>query len=265
MTLDERLSGAPCSAGVAYLSDPAPFADREERYRQVRKREGRLYDDAAVRALPEIDSAHPLAREWAARRDSFARLKTYLTWNARAPTILDLGCGNGWMSGRLAEIPGSRVYGLDLNQYELTQAARVFADCPRVTFAYADVLTVSLPEACVDVVILASAIQYFPNLNVLVRSLAPLLAERGEIHIMDSPLYRPDEVPGAQARTRAYYAALGFPEMAMKYHPHTFAALEEFRPRVMYDPRGIVSRLMRRFVPTSPFPWIILSYRDVRR
>jgi ubiquinone/menaquinone biosynthesis C-methylase UbiE len=258
MTLDERLAAAPQLNGVRYLSDPAPHAEGEARYLRAREKEGRLYADATTRLLPNIDAAHPLAREWAVRRASALRLTHHLSGRP-AGTLIDLGCGNGWLSNQLARLPGCAVYGVDVNRRELEQGARVFAATPRLRFVYADVLAGALPERCADIVIVASAVQYFPNLAKLLRGLLGLLNDGGEIHILDSPLYSTNEVGAAQARTQAYYARLGFPEMAPDYHHHTMDALAPFNPVWLYNPRDWGARLRRWLGETaSPFPWVMV-------
>jgi SAM-dependent methyltransferase len=298
---------APRRDGVFFLSEPSLFEEKERRYGEVRAREGRVYSDDVVRRLPRVAPGHPLAAEWAARADSLSRLLRYVSRRSHAQTtkhpernggrtlsgaersrrahaaplkgvrlrelsILDLGCGNGWLANHLALLAGVRVCGLDLNQRELTQAARVFVgadvgavvgadyirdDDTRLKFLYADIFTVDLPVHIFDLVVLASVVQYFPDLPALLRRLLPLLAPGGELHILDSPLYDPLEIRAAQERTRAYYAALGFPEMAADYHHHALSVLAPFRPTILYNPRALWNRAARKFgAARSPFPWI---------
>ena len=243
--------------GVYYLSDPSPFAEKELRYWRMRAREVRLYSDEVARRLPHVPPDHPLAAEWAARTDSLSRLMSYVARRQRAVTILDLGCGNGWLANRLASLPSVSVYGMDLNRRELAQGARVFVDNLRLKFLYADVFHADLPGSSFDLVILASAIQYFPDPVALVRRLSGWLVPGGEVHILDSPLYAPAEVAAARERTRAYYASKGLSEMAAEYHHHALPVLAPFQPVVLYNPRAWWNRAagwmgMRR----SPFPWI---------
>ncbi len=228
-------------------------------YRQVREKEGRLYSDNVVARLPVLPRTHPLRAEWQARADSAARLRAYLAKLPKPLTILELGCGNGWLANRLACLDGCRVWGIDLNRRELSQAARVFAGNRRLAFACADVFAGPFPERAIDCVVIASAAQYFPDLAALIRRLIALLTERGEIHISDSPFYAPEEVAEARARSQAYYTGLGFPQMAAHYHHHTLAALSEFQPVMLYDPHSLLARLRRRLrLAASPFPWIRL-------
>lgn len=260
---DQLLAGASRNAGVYYLSDPAAYAEQETRYWRVRAREFRLYSDEIVSQLPVVPADHPLRAEWAARADSLSRLADHVARFWRDLTVLDLGCGNGWMAHQLAAISVRiKVYGLDLNRRELAQAARVFIDRPRLRFVYGDVWTAALPARSCDLIILASVIQYFPDLPRLVRRLLELTAPGGEIHILDSPLYSERAVPAARERTHAYYRSKGLAFMSEAYHHHTWAALAPFQPEVLYDPRSPLNRLASWWwaeQARSPFPWLRIT------
>ena len=119
------------------LGDPKKSEQKERQYIAVREREGRIYTDEQLLSLPDIDKAHPHYNEWAYRRQSFERLASYLDKNfkGRRLNILDLGCGNGWMSHRLHE-QGHRVTGLDVNMTELEQAERVFGSSASMQWVY---------------------------------------------------------------------------------------------------------------------------------
>lgn len=263
--LDALLNGVERRDNVYYLSDPARYEEKESRYFRVRARESRLYPDEVVRVLPEIDREHALAKEWAARADSLSRLANYVARMQRGLDLLDLGCGNGWMTHQLAALANVRAYGLDLNRRELTQAARVFLGQPRLRFIYADVFTAPVPPRSFHLIVLASVIQYFADLPALIRRLQMLCAPGGEIHVLDSPLYAPHEVAAARQRTRDYYAQHRLPGVADEYHHHTHRALAEFHPDVLYDPRTPLNRLAQWWwgeQPRSPFLWLRIPAHD---
>lgn len=229
-----------------------------ELYLRVRKKEGRLFPDEIVRQLPNVPQRHPLSDEWRARRDSCQRLLRYLGRLQRPLRVVEIGCGNGWLSHRLSALPGSDIWGLDLWSDELKQAGRLFTG-GNLAFLAADIFRPPFSQATFDVVVVASAIQYFPDLPRLVRGLCLLLNADGELHILDSPLYEEPQLPGARERTQAYYAALGFPEMAGHYFHHTFEELQEFSPRWLYRRASVAGRLRRALGrQDSPFPWLCI-------
>ncbi|RLE23748.1 MAG: hypothetical protein DRJ65_11195, partial [Acidobacteria bacterium] len=81
------------------------------------------------------------------------------------------------------------------------------------------------------------------------------------ILIADTPLYRREEIPAAAERTRDYYTKLGFPQMTEHYHHHALDDLVSFSPKIIYDPRALLSRIGRSVFrrPLSPFPILRIS------
>jgi ubiquinone/menaquinone biosynthesis C-methylase UbiE len=230
-----------------------------ELYLRVREKEGRLYSDEIVARLPFIPDGHPLATEWHARSTSAWRLIRYLTARQKSLFILDLGCGNGWLSNLLAEAR-HHVIGLDQNRYELKQAARVFSSNPNVSFLEADIFSAPFIAESFDAIILASVLQYFPNAPDLISVLSKYLKPQGEIHILETPLYSDHELDAAVLRSHQYYASLGFPEMSDCYFHHRASALNVFHPKKLYHPRALTLRLKRWLGQSdSPFPWIMVK------
>jgi len=225
-------------------------------YLRVREKEGRLYSDDIVRQFPEVPINHPLRAEWQARSASCRRLTMYLARLHKQIAVLDLGCGNGWLANSIAATTDSSVVGLDLNRYELQQARRVFAQRTSLSWIVTDIFSAPFRGAAFDVVVIASAIQYFADLPETVRNLIPFLKAQGEIHILDSPLYSIDALPAAQERSRQYYSRLGFPEMAAHYHHHSAAGLAEYNPAWLYVPRR--PHAHGTAINDSPFPWVRL-------
>jgi cyclopropane fatty-acyl-phospholipid synthase-like methyltransferase len=221
-------------------------------YLAVREKEGRLYTDELVRRLPEIPPDHRMRAEWHARARSSQRLTAYLSRLEKGTAILELGCGNGWLSHGIAKATSAEIVGMDRDSPELRQARRVFASQENLGWVVADIFSSPFSHGAFDVIVIASAIQYFADLARLVETLSPLLTARGEIHILDSPLYSIDALPAARQRSRQYYESLGFPEMAADYHHHSVEVLRAYRPTWLYSPPSPP--------PTndSPFPWLSL-------
>jgi SAM-dependent methyltransferase len=238
------------------------MTDVNDAYLRVRQKEGRLYSDEVVARLPAINKTHPLYREWQARADSAQRLVKYLRLNNKHRTtpitIMELGCGNGWLTNYLAQNLESYVWGIDRNQLELAQAARAFGSNSRLAFAHADIFNAPFANNHFDIIVLASVIQYFPDLPALISRLLSLLSTQGELHIIDSPLYQTEAVSSAQARSQSYYASLGASEMASSYYHHTWTQLNSLcNLEVLYDPNTPLLQILRRLGPQySPFPWV---------
>lgn len=227
-------------------------------YLRLRQKEGRLYSDEVVARLPDFSRGHPLADEWRARSASASRLIRYLTHRPKPLRILDLGCGNGWLSNLLAQ-NGHVITGADLNRLELRQAARVFSTNPNLSLVEVDTKFLPFKPQTFDLILLASVIQYFEDLAAMLRSLTPFLKPRGEIHLVDSPLYADDELEGAARRSRDYFSSLGFPEMAEHYFHHRFSALDEFNFKILYQPCTTWLRAKHLLGQVdSPFPWVVL-------
>ncbi|MFN0034708.1 MAG: class I SAM-dependent methyltransferase [Saprospiraceae bacterium] len=251
------------NAHVRYLSSPALFQEKENRYLEVRRREGRVLPDEVVKNLPNLPASNPYAREWKWRERSLKRLQNQLPESlipkksgsgSSALKVLDLGCGNGWMANRLAENPDWDVWAVDLNQEELEQGARLFGR-ENLQFAYADVLQGVLPENYFDIIALAASVQYFPDLGELLAALRNLLNAKGEIHLLDSPFYKNEpERAAARRRTLEYYTKLGVPEMADFYHHHLWPEAENLGAENLNG--GLKARFLQKAKWLAPFPWL---------
>ena len=230
-----------------------------ELYLRLREKEGRLYSDDIVASLPRIPAGHPFAAEWRVRAKSASRLTRYLTARPGPLSILELGCGNGWLSNLLSKA-GHVVLGMDQNRHELKQAARVFCGSSHPSFCEADIFSAPINPARFDVIILASVLQYFEDVSGLISVLSNYLRPAGEIHILDTPLYLDNELDAAIFRSEQYYSSLGFPEMKNHYFHHRASELYTLNPKILYQPRSLTLRLKRLMSQDdSPFPWLVIK------
>jgi len=259
--VDEWLSGLPVVGGVHRQQLPDRSVGAARLYLEVRAREGRIYPDEVLRALPRTPPGHPLAAEWRWRARSVRRLADRLRSVHRPMTVLDVGCGNGWMSARLAELPGATVVGMDIVAPELEQAARVLGGAGGPRFVLGDFLGAPAPEAF-DIVVFAASVHYFPGLREALAHAMSLLRPGGEVHVLDSPFYDDESsVEAARERSMAYYASLGVPAYAANYHHHLLRELEQFRPVRLYDPGSIGRKALGAVHghEDSPFPWFVIA------
>jgi SAM-dependent methyltransferase len=242
--LDRFLTRFPRVDGYWILDDPGPRAQWEARQWHRRAAESRLYTDSAAQRLPEIAPGHVLEREWNERADMVGRLSTYLSRLWRSLVILEVGCGMGWLSNRLVSIRSNyRVYGLDQDRRELKLACRVFIHQTRLRFLCGDAQTAPLPQGCVDIVVMAGALQSMTDPDRVVAHSLDWLAPSGELHILDTPLARPDRpAPGGAAVP--------------------WEALAPYRPEVLFDPHSWANRLAAWWRPEAarmPHPWIKIA------
>ena len=225
----------------------------EKKYIVIRSLENRLCTDEELIKLPEIPAEHPHYREWQIRKRSAYRLLRYLNGRKKAQEILEVGCGNGWLTHHFAEIPGSKVTGVDINFTELQQAARVFSNDPNLRFIHGDIRSGILQDRQFDSIVFAATIEYFPSLKKIVHFTLSNLKPGGEIHIIDSPFYRPDQIERAKRQSQAYFASFGYPEMADYYYNHSIEDLRSFHHNQLHNPHSVRSRFLR---VNNPYPWI---------
>lgn len=232
----------------------------ERYYLSLREKEGRLYSDDEVRLLPNYSGKKDLTSEWKIRKHSAMRLISHLENKGRNKLLLEVGCGNGWLTNLVSASLVAQVVGLDLNKTELIQGSKVFRQNQSIAFIYGNIFSLGFPGELFDAIILASTIQYFGDLNQLISHLFNFIKPNGEIHILDSPIYETEkEQEQAKIRTRNYFERIGQDPTNFVYHHHGWASLRGFKLRFLLDPRTLSSRLSRKFTSgVSPFPHIVI-------
>jgi ubiquinone/menaquinone biosynthesis C-methylase UbiE len=230
----------------------------EKHYHNVRLSEQRIYSNQQIAKLPDIEADHAHAGEWIIRKRSSEQLIQLLKKKKTKLNILEVGCGNGWLSAKLSEIENATVTGTDVNRIELMQAVTTFEKKNNLHFIYGDIRTAELRSHSYDIIVFAASIQYFPSLSEIITKALSLLNQDGEIHIIDTPLYDKNEIDNAALRTKNYYISLGFEEMSSYYFHHSFANLSQFNYKIIYDPKNIFSKLKKI---KQPFYHIIIKQK----
>jgi SAM-dependent methyltransferase len=248
------------SERTAVQTDDSPInnltviMDFVKSYVASRETESRIYADDVVEQLPSVDPSHIHYAEWMVRKRSAGRLIRYLQGKARTLSILEVGCGNGWLSGRLAEIKDVQVTGIDINSTELTQAKNIFKN-RNIQFKTGDIRQMAF-EKKMDMIIFAASIQYFQSFEQVIGIALSLLKKDGEIHILDSHFYKAGDAGEAKKRTDGYYRSIGHAEMSAFYFHHTIQSLNRFNYRLLFNPSGLKNKLTGK---KDPFPWICIS------
>jgi SAM-dependent methyltransferase len=173
----------------------------ERSYIRLRQKEKWLYSDEEVSTLPAVTRDDPHYMEWVLRQESCKRLVNYLRSKPGKIQILEIGCGNGWLSNQMAAVYGTHVTGLDVNLTELEQAARVFNRFSNLQFVQGNIFSETLADKRFDLIVFAASIQYFSSLPAIIGTTQKLLNEGGEIHILDSHLYKASGLPQARQRS----------------------------------------------------------------
>ena len=245
-----------CEEGLFYQIDFPRNNPFEESYLSLREKEGRLYGDPVVRLLPEFYGSAQLATELKIRKQSARRLMRHLQ-QKNPGKILEIGCGNGWLIHYLQRHVSAEYLGVDINEPELKQAIRMSTN-NTCSFLYGDIFSDSMNVLRADAIIVASAAQYFPDLKLFIQHLLMLLVPGGEIHIIDTAFYNNEEAEGARKRSENYFSEMLINRDKMNYYHHCIDALESFHYEVAYQPHNLFSKLKRKIISDSPFPWIII-------
>lgn len=236
------------------------FSDLEKAYISLRDQEGRLYSDVLLKSLPNYSSNDFLAKEWAIRKESMRKLINYLKEDVNPQDVMELGCGNGWLSHALASIKTLNVTGVDINREELAQAARVFQK-DNLSFEYGDVFSKSFAGRKYHKIIIAAAIQYFSDFSSLIDCLMKILHPGGEIHIIDSPFYNELESIAAKTRSSVYYKQMNAEAMIPYYHHHQWNVLDAYKHRIVKT--SLMKKIANKAKGTSnPFVWVIIEKQD---
>ena len=228
------------------------FADL---YIDMRYKEKRVLSDCKVMFLPDIEENHVHYKEWQVRKQSAQRLIDHLKAKNKPLNILEVGCGNGWLSAKLHAIPGAKVSGIDVNEPEIEQAQRVFKS-DNLEFICTGFDASMWKQEKFDIIVFAASIQYFESLEDILNDALSCLKRNGEIHITDTNFYTPTEAVRAAKRSEEYFASIGFPEMAEHYFHHTINQVRDFNCKVLYNPHRIVNKITKK----NPFYWIVVKH-----
>lgn len=135
-----------------------------------------MADPSMVRNL-----AHQARALWPQEAPLFARYAL-----PAAPRILDLGCGTGEISSRLAAaFPRAQVVGVDLLEGHLALARARYAQLsPRLAFAQGDGFALAFPDGAFDLAVCRHVLQSVPEPERIVAELARVVRPGGWLHLL---------------------------------------------------------------------------------
>lgn len=215
---------------------------------------GYIYTDGEVAALPYIHINHRHYREWMIRKHSLKALLSYVKNKRSFTGILVVGCGNGWLSSRIAKEIDAEVTGIDTNSYELSQAKRVFKNISNLGFINTKLEGDSLKNEKFDMIIFEASIEYFPSAKEIMRVAVEHLTLQGEVHILDSPFYKQYEI----AIARQQHKEQGLNPMKTQLYYHMLIELENFQYKILHHPNSWKNKLS---IKKNPFYWIVIKNR----
>lgn len=250
----------PCEDGVwrmLPLERLAVFRQFIQEYEAIRWAEGRGSSEAAYyRALPERDLNGQWQRDWAIRARSYAALMKWLIIpleqkQGRALKILDLGAGNGWLSGRLSQ-RGHELAAVDLltNAWDgLGAHVHYPAHFTPVQAEY-DCLPFADDQA--DLAIFNASFHYSMDYHRSLGEALRILRDKGKVVILDSPWYT-DAQSGEQMtreREAQFVKRYGFPSNALPSQNY----LTEKRLAALAEHYGL---RWRRIAPFYGIRWML--------
>jgi ubiquinone/menaquinone biosynthesis C-methylase UbiE len=182
-----------------------------------------------------------------------------------APEILDVGCGTGEITSRLAALfPAARITGVDLIEAHLALARARYADLAgRVTFRHGDAFELPFPDRAFDLVVCRHLLQAIPHPERVLAEMVRVARPGATLHVIPedydmihaSPTRR-DVAEFWRAAPRAYSKATGVDLFIGRSIYHHLRQLPVEQIRIDY----VAVDTLR--VPRETFARIFEAWRD---
>ncbi len=235
----------------------ALLAQFMQEYAIVRQGEARGSQEASYfTSLPYEDLSGRFSAEWLIRSRSYETLlNAILTKLIPGSKILDIGAGNGWLSGRLSKM-GFAVAAIDVQVDALDGLGAHRHYVPSFTAIQADFDQLPLDKASADLVIYNAAFHYSPNYRVTLAEALRVAKPNAQLVIVDTPVYqrKKDGEQMVAEREAQFLDEYGFKSNAIASENFlTYGRLKQLEQQLMlkwgfYDPKfPFTWRWQRRF------------------
>ncbi len=224
-----------CKGGIIRTLEPDPQIERFTReYLQVRHAEGRGSESPDYYwSLPFAEMNGELGWQWRMRARTFRFFERKILWpleksSDRKLNILDLGCGSGWLSYRIA-LRGHFPAAVDLLDDELDglAAARHYEAKLDPMFPAFQARFDDLPfaDSQFDLVVFNASFHYADDYRSTLREARRCLGWAGQVVILDTPVYASwqDGERMVEQRKRSFEKRYGFASdslLSMEYLDH---------------------------------------------
>ena len=193
------------------------FAQFIREYTEVRKAEGRGSNDSTFyRSLPLQDLSGRHSEDWRIRSISYQKLVDRIlsqgeSEEGRAPKVLDLGAGNGWLSYRLAT-RGHQTVAVDLLTNKADGLGAQLHYPAAFTSVQAEFDHLPFNSDQFGLAIFNASFHYATNYELTLSEALRVLESGGRVAIMDSPVYRSGSSGEEMVREReaAFRGEYGF-------------------------------------------------------
>ncbi len=226
--------------------------DFEALYTKMRTKENRMVSDAELRHLPDTFFYTLHRQEWKKRAEVVYKFLDYIKRPEGKFKVMDLGCGGGWLGGRIAQMPQFEVVGVDIHGGLLERGAKVFAE-EDIRFVCGDIFEDIAELNSFDVIVVCDALMYFPKLEKLINRCRQYLKPGGELHLIENTFYTEKEREIAIQKKQTHLQDIGCEEMMEYLTFHSETDLHIYDYNYLYKPSGFLRMFSDK---KSPYPWI---------
>lgn len=247
----------PVLAGIPQLVSPERAAAARamaEAYSRVWQNDGwGCASPSYLLNLPDRDTTGRQSGKWRVKARSMDAL--FELFRSLAPhRVLDMGCGVGWLTDRLAR-RGYEAFGIDILQDDVLglRAADTYlvagSDFERI---WGELERPPFQAGTFDAVVCNASLHYAASLELALAEVNRILRPRGVFVLMNSPVH--DDAPSAERAERSFrrrLSRLGASEnLVSRYHHLVRSRVEAALTKAIGPPRH------QRFDPGASFRWI---------